>query len=281
MTKGISLHVGLNTYDTTHYPGLAPLLGAERDAKAMALIAHRQGFATTTLLASAATLGAVRAAIAASAAGLTAGDTFLFTFAGHGSVVPDQNGDEPTGTDQTLCLHDRQILDDQLYADFAAFAPGVRIVMVSDSCHSGSVARELFYEELRAVRHSKGLPADGAPRTLPLELAASIYLAHQPSYDEQQTAATREAADSVRASVLLLAACQDLQEARDGAVHGKFTAAMLGVWNGGKYLQSNPASYRDFLAKVSAALADPSQIPNLFEAGAPDPTFAGRQPFVL
>src|SRR5689334_10524653 len=106
MSKGISLHVGLDTLDHGHYHGAATLFGAERDARAMALIAQKQGFTPTTLLGAAATYDTVRAAIAAAAGQLAAGDTFLFTFAGHGSTVPDQNGDEPTDTDQTICLYD-------------------------------------------------------------------------------------------------------------------------------------------------------------------------------
>jgi hypothetical protein len=281
MSTGISLHLGLNTYDPVHYAGYRTLLGAERDAKAMAQIAQLQGFTPTLLLAQAATYDVVRKHIAAAAKTLGAGDTFLFSFAGHGSTVPDQNGDEPTGSDQTLCLYDQQIVDDQLHADFAAFVTGVRIIMVSDSCHSGSVARALFYETLRAIPELKSLVGDGETRALPPALAASVYLSNAAVYDAQQTAATRAAAAAVRASVLLLAACQDLQEAKDGAFHGKFTTALLGVWNGGKYLQSATPTYRDFLEQIGKAMADPAQVPNLFQTGAANAGLGTSQPFCV
>jgi metacaspase-1 len=281
MATGISLHLGLNSYDPDHYSGYPPLLGAERDAKAMAQIAERTGFTPALLLAGDATFDTVRARIADAAAKLRAGDIFLFTFAGHGSTVPDQNGDEPTGCDQTICLYDQQIVDDLLYSDFSAFAKGVRILMVSDSCHSGTVARDLFYAALRAAPGIDRLIERGAARALPPALASSVYLAHQAQYDAQQTPATAEAAENVAASILLLAACQDLQEARDGAFHGKFTSALLTVWNGGKYLQSLAPSYSDFLARIGGVMADPSQVPNLFRAGADDPMFARAVPFAL
>lgn len=279
MATGISLHLGLNTLDPDHYVGFQPLHGAERDATAMAQLASARGFATTLLLAAQATFAGVRAAIAAAAAQLRAGDTFLFTFAGHGSTVPDTNGDEPTGTDQTLCLHDRQLVDDLLHEDLGAFAAGVRIVMVSDSCHSGTVARAAFYESLRATPTMRVIVGDGATRALSPDVANAVYLEHQAAYDAQQTAANRDAADRMQASVLLLAACQDLQEARDGAFHGKFTSALLGVWNGGNYLKAPQASYRDLLDRTGAAMADPSQVPNLFQTGAADPALPGRLPF--
>ncbi len=281
MATGLSLHLGLNTYDSTHYPGLTPLLGAERDAGTMAHVAATQGFTPKLLLAAEATFAAVRAEIATAATRLATGDTFLLTFAGHGSTVPDQNGDEPTGSDQTLCLYDQMIVDDKLHEDLGAFRAGVRIVVVADSCHSGTVLRDLFYEELRASPALKAIVGDGAARALPGAIASSVYLAHQAAYDAQQTVANKDAADKVQASVILLAACQDLQEAKDGPVHGKFTTGFLGVWNGGKYLQSAAPSYVDFLAKVGQAVADPSQVPNLYLTGAPDPTLSKRRPFVI
>jgi hypothetical protein len=44
-TKGISLHIGLNRVDSTHYQGWdGELNGCENDAKSMAAIARQQGF---------------------------------------------------------------------------------------------------------------------------------------------------------------------------------------------------------------------------------------------
>lgn len=280
MPTATSLHLGLNTLDPNHYTGYQPLHGAERDATSMEQLAKGQGFSTTLLLSQQATFAAVRAQIAAAAGALASGDTFLLTFAGHGSTVPDTNGDEPTGTDQTLCLYDQQIVDDRLYEDFGAFAAGVRIVMVADSCHSGTVARAAFYAALRELPMIRAIVGDGATRALSPDVANAVYLDHRGVYDAQQTAANKDAVAQAKASVLLLAACQDLQEARDGAFHGKFTNALLTVWNGGNYLKKANPSYRDFLDGVGAAVADPSQVPNLFQAGAADATFPTRRPFV-
>jgi hypothetical protein len=40
-------------------------------------------------------------------------------------------------------LYDRQLIDNELYALWARFRPGVRICVISDSCHSGTVTRDL------------------------------------------------------------------------------------------------------------------------------------------
>jgi len=56
--------------------------------------------------------------------------------------VPDRNGeDEEDRSDETWVAYDRQIVDDELYALWGKFAAGVRIFVLSDSCHSGTVAR--------------------------------------------------------------------------------------------------------------------------------------------
>jgi hypothetical protein len=88
-----------------------------------------------------ATRDEVRNTIAAAAAELKAGDVFMSTYAGHGSQVPDFNSDEDDGADETLCLFDGMLIDDELYELWSGFADDVRIVMISDSCHSGTVSR--------------------------------------------------------------------------------------------------------------------------------------------
>ncbi|MEZ5479280.1 MAG: hypothetical protein R3E95_17890 [Thiolinea sp.] len=50
MPTGISLHIGLNTFDPDHYGYNGQLYGCENDAKAMKAIATSQGFTDTLLL---------------------------------------------------------------------------------------------------------------------------------------------------------------------------------------------------------------------------------------
>ena len=77
--------------------------------------------------------------------GAAKGDSLIITYSGHGTWVPDTSGDEPDGRDEALCPYDLAskgaLLDDDLHALFSRRAAGVRIVLISDSCHSGSVTR--------------------------------------------------------------------------------------------------------------------------------------------
>ena len=52
--------------------------------------------------------------------------------------MPDASADEPDRTDETWVLFDRQLVDDELYEMWPQFVPGVRILVLSDSCHSGT-----------------------------------------------------------------------------------------------------------------------------------------------
>lgn len=88
-----------------------------------------------------ATAEAVIGAIAGTAHSLRSGDMLLLTYSGHGSQVPDKNSDESDGQDETWCLYDRMLVDDELNALWSQFKSGVRICMLSDSCHSDTVAR--------------------------------------------------------------------------------------------------------------------------------------------
>ncbi|HEX8190728.1 MAG TPA: caspase family protein, partial [Pyrinomonadaceae bacterium] len=122
---------------------VAPLRGCENDARAMfelaadfsANLVRRELF-----LGPEATFRRVDTAIRAAAAELDAGDLFLFTFAGHGSQTPDTEFDDDDDfSDEELVLFDRVLIDDYLRrALWSRFRPGVRIVGVNDSCHSGS-----------------------------------------------------------------------------------------------------------------------------------------------
>jgi len=79
-----------------------------------------------------------------------AGDVVFIHYSGHGGRVRDTSGDEADGYDETLIPLDfkraGQILDDDLYKRIVKrMAAGVTVVVLMDSCHSGT-ALDLPYE---------------------------------------------------------------------------------------------------------------------------------------
>lgn len=297
MAKGISLHIGLNEVDPAHYAGWSgPLNACEADASDMQLIAESQGFSTRILLTAEATRQAVLDGIAEVAAELAQGDIFLLSMAAHGSQVPDVNRDESDACDETWCLYDGQLIDDELSLALAGFARGVRVLVISDTCHSGTVVRSAamraIYGDLLAVQaeaagargewsRDTGLAAITAqpmPRVMPLDLMSRTYLANKTFYDGLQS---REALAGVRnrvaASVILLSACQDNQTAMDGPFNGAFTGALKRVWSAGTY----PGNYDRFIADIRHSLNDPMQSPGIFRIGESDPDFNAQTPFLI
>ncbi len=73
------------------------------------------------------------------------GDLVVIQYSGHGSFVPDGDADEPDGTDECICPWDigskDPIADDELFDLYGQRAHGVKLAVISDSCHSGTVAK--------------------------------------------------------------------------------------------------------------------------------------------
>lgn len=70
-------------------------------------------------------------------------DVLVFTNASHGTYQADSDTDEPN-YDEALCPYDTDsnlLLDDELRELFAGLPNDVRLTIISDSCHSGSVTR--------------------------------------------------------------------------------------------------------------------------------------------
>ena len=145
MPQGISVHIGLNSVDPRHYEGWdGQLTACEADAKDMQALAKKQRFSSSTLLLTrAATAQAVSDAILGAAKALKSGDLFFLTYSGHGGQVDDTNSEEKDRMDETWVCYDRQLIDDEVYELWSKFKLGVRILVLSDSCHSGTVTRKI------------------------------------------------------------------------------------------------------------------------------------------
>jgi hypothetical protein len=274
MATGIALTIGLNSVDPKHYAGWAGELNAcEADAEDMAAIALAQQFKVTTFLTGNATRTRVKKKILEAAKALKTGDMFMLSYSGHGGQLPDKNNDEPDGQDETWCLFDGELVDDELYTLFGKFATGVRVLVLSDSCHSGSVVKNFHYQGARTL--SAAPPA--RYRAMPNEVALRTYRTNRAFYDEiLNDPKLKEAKAFIKATVLLLSGCQDNQLSNDGDFNGLFTAQLLRVWKNGQF----KGDYRKFHKNIVKRMP-PDQTPNYFLVGAVNPAFETQKPFSL
>lgn len=287
MPQGISIHVGVNEVDPAHYGTRAELAGCENDARAMQAIADAHGYRSHLLLTAESGAGRIQELIADAADTLQAGDTLFFSYAGHGAQVPDTNGDEADAQDETWCVYDRMLVDDELYALWGRFREGVQILMLSDSCHSGTVAREISFnpEALAALMSSKGGKANGAAptraavpvfRALPHAAAERAYAGNRELYDGIQARGPGTETVQIGASVLLISGCQDNQTSLDGVHNGLFTENLLGVWQDGAFKGSYEGLHRAVSMRMPV-----TQSPNLLMEGRSSTDFRRRTPFAL
>ncbi|MFJ9648498.1 caspase family protein [Streptomyces sp. NPDC004244] len=283
MPKGLSIHIGINEIDESKYGTKAELKNPENDALTMAGVAAANRYENlATLLTKDATSERVTASLKEAASRLTGGDILLLTYAGHGAQVPDKNGDEPDRRDETWVLYDRQFIDDELYALFGSFDEDVRILVLSDSCHSGSVARDLslFLNESeleRAFDTSEPAEVRTRMRVLPQDAQFRNYQRDQELYDRiQQTVPAMEHAE-IGADILLISGCQDNQTSSDGAgANGLFTETFLKTWKNGAFQGTYSSLHRQIVEQMPFY-----QTPNLFQAGKASAAFTGQSPLAI
>lgn len=200
MTKAIALLVGLikvdsnsSDYSDERRDGIR---GAVVDANNMQLLLDKKGFDINKLLNEQATSESILKNINDAASSLDNGDLFVFFFSGHGDQRPDTNGDETDKQDEALAAYDRRIIDDELPPLWAKFRPGVRILMISDTCNSGTIFRGQAHR------------TDGFAREAPLQINASL---------------------------IHLAATHDSTNTPGDPGGSVFTNALLKVWNNGSF----------------------------------------------
>src|SRR5262245_43937375 len=141
MGKKTALCIGINDYPGTG----SDLRGCVNDARDWQAELASRGFQTALMLDKQATRQAMASEMQRLLSESKFGDILVFTYSGHGTWVPDRDGDEPDRRDEALVPHDIReagpLLDDDLFDIFSERDRGVKLVMISDSCHSGTVAR--------------------------------------------------------------------------------------------------------------------------------------------
>lgn len=211
------------------------------DARLFFDLAIERGFVEPVLLlGERATCAAVRAKIIEMAAASEPGDLFLLTFSGHGGRTC-----LPSGEVGTWQLYDGTLNDEQLKADLARFRQGVRVLVVSDNCGGGMPTRSP-----QSPGGSEALRSSDA------------------------VALSRPAIEGfLKASVLVLAACEEGKYADGTGLPGHFAAAVKRALNvSGTYDAFHQALCHEM----------PSyQKPDYYRLGAPNAAFEAQQPFTI
>ncbi len=250
----IALCIGINNYPGTQMD----LAGCVNDANDWAAALAERGFEVRRLLDAQATLAAMTQGMREAIGAAAPGDCVVITYSGHGTYVPDTSGDESDGLDEGLCPHDIKtgggaLLDDEIHRLFAARRSGVRLVLISDSCHSGTVTRAVpggddaaDLPRPRFLPMGNWLPPEQLPRAASGRPAASVAV----SSGESPFARAMARGDDV-----LFAGC------KEGPNNFSYDARIRGRPNGAfsyyalKALRTLPpqASYADWRAAVTPA----------------------------
>lgn len=83
-------------------------------------------------------------------------DIIYIHYSGHGTYCPDRNGDEADGFDEALYLYDGIYIDDDMNHCLRATPEGVTVVLLLDSCFSGTATRR-FTDKRRFMPPKKDI----------------------------------------------------------------------------------------------------------------------------
>lgn len=245
MNKKYAVCIGNN------YPGTnAELRGCVNDALDWADLLSRSGYEVVMLREARfeETVHALEAAVGRAGYG----DRIVFTYSGHGTWMPDLDGDETDGRDEALVMADYMegglLLDDHLQHIFGMLKTGSGALILSDSCHSGTVSRLLqSHMEIPAQRKFMS----------PVEFIDMS--------DERAMEAERVRASTPRRTASLISGCGDFEYSYDtsfgGRPNGAFTRIAIDA-------------YREGISLASWHKAIRAKLPSLYFPQSPELTAA-------
>ena len=162
--------------------------------------------------------------------GSVPGDELLFSFSGHGSQVPDYNGDEIDKFDEIICPTDLNwddpITDDILASYFKRVPKGANLTFICDSCNSGTVQRAMANKNFygRVVRSIEHVTLNSLYKGQRIKSSRKIGVKTFVSQPDQNH--------------ILFAGCSENDYSNEGTFNGKFHGAL--TFNLCETLKENP-----------------------------------------
>ncbi|HEX3043465.1 MAG TPA: caspase family protein [Bacillota bacterium] len=151
------------------------------------------------------------------------GDTLIFYYSGHGTQVPDLDGDDFDEKAEAICPHDfvfdkpdKLIKDDDLQSIFSDLAPGVNLEVILDSCFSGDGTRALVGPEEEKISY----------RHIDLPLDHSYFIDTHPNASTKSilkpASGDRGVVYAPKLNHVLWAACHEYQRSAEGLFDGVY-----------------------------------------------------------
>jgi len=283
MRKGQAVCIGMNSINPEHYGTKGELYICEKDADDMHNLLLINDFVSLKLTTKEATRDNVKNAILDAAKELKSGDIMVVYYSGHGGKVPNVPSPydiEYDNIDETWCLWDAQLLDDELRNLWASFDKGVRIVLLSDSCHSGSIAKApISLEEENNIEDEPQEEENGYIRKKAIsdKVAKATFENNEEFYRKLalEVNALEITKKPVEAFVKQISGCQDTEYSYTGETNSAFTEALKYVWDDGNF----EGTYKDFYKQIREQLTN--QHPKLLEFGEKIPEFDAEKPFTI
>ena len=216
--------IGIN-----NYPGISnDLQGCVNDANDWYALLTEYGFEASLMLDSQATRQNIKKALEDMVVSAGQGDVILFTYSGHGTQAFDLNNDEGDSYDEAIYVYDGTILDDEMRVIIDKIDPRTTLVVISDSCFSGSVTR-LIPENARA----RFVPMDG--------------------FSENRVVGQRFLLPESGMPELLISGCTDSEYSYDAEIDGRYNGAMSAMAI--RVIRQKPGlTYQEFYTRLRGYL---------------------------
>ena len=222
-----------------------PLSGCVADAKLWASTLKGLGFQSPRMLLNAdATRAGIIGEFRTMVQSAHAGDVLVIQYSGHGTNLPDLDGDEEMDEqDEALCPVDYHlgnfVIDDDVKAIFADLSPGVNLTCFFDCCHSGTITRFAARRTGRAM----GVRGEVAtPRFLRVDKATrDKYVAVRAAEARSGRRALRAFSGTGDMKEVVFSACRADQVAYESGGQGDFTRIATELLQSGLGSESHAA----------------------------------------
>jgi len=189
--------------------------------------------------------------------GAKRGDVLLFHYSGHGSNVPDDNGDEADSRDEILCPTNLDwkdpMTDDWLRTAFDKVPADVNLTVIMDCCHSGTNTRVLVSPDAPIIERFLPCPLDLLAVESGRRLTGEIK--GKRATLEKRAQRKKDVID-INIPEVLITGCRDTQTSADAHIGGSYNGALTYNLVAAMEEKSGKLTYGELHARTLRLLKD-------------------------